>query len=80
MHSGYYYAFTLYSKREFVLYLATPPSPLCFMQLPIKYIHIYVERVVHISIVCLALYNIRQTFESNVNEQFSGMAKVSNKP
>lgn len=28
--------------------------------------------------VCLAY--IRQTFESNVNEQFSGMAKVSNKP
>lgn len=32
----------------------------------------------HITIVCLAY--IRQTFESNVNEQFSGMAKVSNKP
>lgn len=77
MHSGYYYAFTLYSKREFVLYLA----PLSTMLHAASYkINTYIERVVHISIVCLALYNIRQTFESNVNEQFSGMAKVSNKP
>lgn len=80
MHSGYYYAFTLYSKREFVLYLA-PLAPLSTMLHAASYkIYTYIERVVHISIVCLALYNIRQTFESNVNEQFSGMAKVSNKP